>query len=149
MELSRIELFQELKQDELTELEKITYKKDYKKGEMIFLEGEKGDAVYFIKSGLIRVFKVEEGGREKTLAFLGNGEFFGEMAFFEIHKLRSAFVQAVEKTVLYIIERESFLNLIRDKPPIAFKMIATLSRRLREADNQIRNLTFKTVKDRL
>ncbi|OCL26734.1 cAMP-binding protein [Orenia metallireducens] len=133
---------------ELEELSKITYQKFYDKNEIIFLEGEVGDAIYLILDGLIKVFRTVESGREKTLALLGQWDFFGEMALLD-KSVRSASIQAIKTSQLLVIDREKFNNLLLKFPQISLKIIVTLSNRLREANNQIKALTFKSVKERL
>ncbi|WP_083189834.1 Crp/Fnr family transcriptional regulator [Orenia metallireducens] len=141
-------LFQDMDDKELEELSKITYQKFYDKNEIIFLEGEVGDAIYLILDGLIKVFRTVESGREKTLALLGQWDFFGEMALLD-KSVRSASIQAIKTSQLLVIDREKFNNLLLKFPQISLKIIVTLSNRLREANNQIKALTFKSVKERL
>lgn len=141
-------LFQDMNEQELEELSKITYQRVYDKNEIIFLEGEVGDAVYLILDGLIKVFRTVESGREKTLVLLGQWEFFGEMALLD-KSLRSASIQAMKTSQLLVIDREKFNGLLLKFPQISLKIIVTLSNRLREANNQIKALTFKSVKERL
>jgi CRP/FNR family transcriptional regulator len=112
------------------------------------MEGEEGDSVYIILEGFVKVFKTESDGREKILKFLSAGDLFGEMALIDGH-FRSASVQAVKRTTMYVIERNKFNGLINKYPQIALKIIFVLSERLREANDEITNLAFKSVEERL
>ena len=62
------------------ELKNIGYERILKARETLFREGDLGDEMYLIKSGKVRIVKEMDNGEEKTLAFLGEGSFFGEMA---------------------------------------------------------------------
>ncbi|WP_018248444.1 Crp/Fnr family transcriptional regulator [Orenia marismortui] len=146
--LEQFFLFQEMNEKELEEIKKIVTKKVYKKNEIIFLEGDLGDSIYLVLDGLIKVFRTGSTGREKTLSLLGRGDFFGEMALLD-NNFRSASVQAIKSSQVYIIDKVKFYKLLSDFPQIPLKIIVKLSQRLRKANNQIKNLTFKSVRDRL
>ena len=146
--LQNLILFKNLTEEELKKINQIIEQTNYNRNETVFIEGDPGDAFYIILEGLIKVFKTTEQGRDKTLALLGTGDFFGEMSLLE-GKERSASVKALQSTQLYFIERSKFKKLLKDYPEIAFKIIAILSERLREANNQIQQLTFSSVEERL
>lgn len=104
--------------------------KEYKKSEIIFKEGASGTKMYVIFSGRIRLF-TEEPGRELTLAYIGPGEFFGEMALID-ESPRSATAVADEDSKLLVLDQPEFLNMIKSSPDFAFLLIQNLSKRLRE-----------------
>lgn len=106
--------------------------KTYPKGALIFSEGEIGEHVYLIQSGKIRVFKII-GGQDKTLAILGPGDFFGEMAIIE-RKPRSASAEAVVDSKLLVLDQRTFEELIKSNGEIALKVIRRLVSRLRNTD---------------
>ncbi|MCK8823764.1 Crp/Fnr family transcriptional regulator [Fuchsiella alkaliacetigena] len=141
-------LFQDLSFVELEKIKQATYIREYAKDEIIFMEGEPGDAFYIILSGAVKVFKIGQSGKEKTLTLLNEGDFFGEMALLE-KNVRSASVEAIKDSCLYVFERSKFNSMIYQFPEIAVKMIAVLSNRLRAANKLVEDLTFKGVKERL
>ena len=146
--LKKLELFNGLTTEELQEIKAIMQEKNFAKNEMIFMEGAEANNFYIILTGLVKVFKTDEQGREKTLSLLGNKDFFGEMALLD-NNSRSASVQAIDESKLFKISREKFKRLVTEYPEISLKIIATLSQRLRNSNQQIQNLTFKKVKGRL
>ncbi|GAB6098365.1 Crp/Fnr family transcriptional regulator [Halanaerocella petrolearia] len=146
--LAKINIFQDLNKQELKEIDRITYKETYQKNEIIFLEEEIGDAIYIIVDGLVKVFKMDETGREKTLSLLSKSDFFGEMALLD-NNLRSASVKAIKDCQVLVIEKSKFKQVVAEYPEISLKIIAILSQRLRKANDQIQNLTFKSVQERL
>ena len=146
--LKKLELFNGLTKEELQEIKAIMQEKNFAKNEMIFMEGAEANNFYIILTGLVKVFKTDEQGREKTLSLLGNKDFFGEMALLD-NNSRSASVQAIDESKLFKISREKFKRLVTEYPEISLKIIATLSQRLRNSNQQIQNLTFKKVKGRL
>ncbi|MBM7556672.1 Crp/Fnr family transcriptional regulator [Halanaerobacter jeridensis] len=146
--LKKLELFNGLSTEELQEIKAIMQEKNYAKNEMIFMEGAEANNFYIILTGLVKVFKTDEQGREKTLSLLGNKDFFGEMALLD-NNSRSASVQAIDESKIFKISRKKFKRLVTEYPEISLKIIATLSQRLRNSNQQIQNLTFKQVKGRL
>jgi len=81
--------------------------KKYRKDEDIFSEGETGDALYIVVSGVVKVFRRSSDGRLKTLALLEKGDFLGEMAILD-REIRSANVRAAEDTEMLVINRRNF-----------------------------------------
>jgi CRP-like cAMP-binding protein len=124
-----------------TEFEKVL-----KQGEILFREGDPGDAMYLIKSGKIKIIK-GGGDVEKALAYLKEGDFFGEMAIID-ESPRSATAIAVEDSRLVIIDREAFRNQVKKSPLVEY-ILETLTRRLRATDEQIKFLLIKNEEKRL
>ena len=141
-------IFSGLTDEELKYILDIINVKEYKRNEIIFFEGDEGISFYILITGEIRIYKLSQEGREKTLALLDEGNFFGEMALLE-NKKRSANAQTDSRSQLGVIHKENFYKLIEKYPQIASKMIVHLADRLRRANQQIEALTFKDVQGRL
>ncbi|MCK4532879.1 Crp/Fnr family transcriptional regulator [bacterium] len=145
--LKKVGLFFRLSSKNLNKIAKISYIQNYKKEEDIFSEGDEGDKLYIVISGLIKIFKISSGERIKTLALLKKGDFFGEMAILD-KELRSATAQAMEDTEMMVIDNKSFRLLLKDNSGMLFNMIETLCFRLREANKQIQIMTFQNIMGR-
>ncbi|MCK4585687.1 Crp/Fnr family transcriptional regulator [candidate division WOR-3 bacterium] len=128
------------------EEEKSGFEKQLNTGEVLFKDGDRGDEMYLIKSGKIRISK-SAGEVEKTLAVLKEGDFFGEMSVID-GSPRSATATAIEPAELVIFDREVFMNQVRENPLIEY-VLHTLIRRLRDADEQIKFLLIKNEEKRL
>lgn len=87
--LKKLPLLKGLTEEELIKIKAIMQEEDYNKGEMVFVEGAQANNFYIILTGLVKVFKTDAEGREKTLILLSNKDFFGEMALLD-NKSRSA-----------------------------------------------------------
>lgn len=146
--LKRVPLFSKIEDKELEKITEISHLKKYRKDKDIFSEGEVGDALYILVSGVVKVFRTSSDGRIKTLALLQKGDFLGEMAILE-KEIRSANVRAVEDAEMLVINRRDFEASLTTNPQIAFKIMETLCARLRDADKQIESLTFQNVSGRL
>ncbi|XXF81628.1 Crp/Fnr family transcriptional regulator [Myxococcaceae bacterium GXIMD 01537] len=112
--------------------------KEFPKGTILFREGEPGKDMFVLQSGRIGISK-RVRDVEKTLAVLGPGEFFGEMAIIA-NKPRNATATVTEDAKLLVIDSKTFEAMIRGNAEIAVRMIKKLAERLSEADAQIENL---------
>ncbi len=115
--------------------------KECEGGEIIVQEGEKGDCMYVIQEGEVEVVLVRDD-RIVRLAVLGEGDFFGEMAIFE-HEVRAATVRALGKVRLLTIDQKTFLRRIQQDPSLAFRIVETMSHRIRHMDEEMVDLRNK------
>src|SRR5215470_5776547 len=121
--------------------------KEFKRGDVLFREGDAGKEMYVIQSGKVNITKkVRE--TEKILATLGAGEFLGEMAILN-NKPRSAGATVAEDAKLLVIDPKTFEAMIRGNVEIAVRLIKKLSDRLQEADEQIENLLLRDPNSRV
>lgn len=116
-------------------------------GTVLFREGERGKEMFVIQSGKVKISK-EVRGEEQTLATIGTGEFFGEMAILN-NKPRSATATVVEESKMLVIDPKTFESMIRGNTEIAVRMIKKLAQRLQEADDQIESLMLKDSNSRV
>src|ERR687886_3110776 len=121
--------------------------KEFKRGDVLFREGEPGKEMYVIQAGKANITK-RVRDTEKILATLGSGEFFGEMAILN-NKPRSAGAIMAEDGKLLVIDPRTFEAMIRGNVEIAVRLIKKLSDRLQEADEQIENLLLKDPNSRV
>lgn len=113
------------------------YGRDFPAGAVIFEEGDPGSRLYVIQSGQVRIVK-RTGGRAVTLARLGAGEFFGEMALLD-RQPRSATAVVDEPARILELDEGAFERLVVERGEVALRILTRLSRRLREANRQIRD----------
>jgi len=111
-------------------------------GEVLFQEGDRGAAMYVIRTGKVSIWKRVSDG-EVTLAVLGPGEFFGEMALLE-GLPRSAGATVLEQAQLIEVDQGSLETLVRKNGEVALRLLRRLSARLREADRQIQALMSRS-----
>ncbi|MBN2362311.1 MAG: Crp/Fnr family transcriptional regulator [Deltaproteobacteria bacterium] len=108
-------------------------------GQFVFREGETGSDMYVVRSGRIRICQ-QIGETDLTLALLGPGETFGEMALLE-QQTRSASAVATEESDLVVVREDAFEQMLKERPDIAVRLLKKLSARLREANRQVQLLT--------
>ena len=112
--------------------------KIYADGELIICQGEAGDCMFVIQEGQVEVI-LEENGKEVLLAVRGEGEFIGEMAIFE-REVRMATVRAKGQARVLTVDKKNFMRRIHEDPSLAFRLVETMSRRIRELSNEVAHL---------
>ena len=145
--LQSIPLFSNLDEKDLSDIAGLLIKRKVPRDAVIFEEGTLGDYMYLIQEGQVKVTKMSEDGREKILEMFGPGDFFGDMSLFD-REPRSASIKTTKACVLMAWSRHDFLELLRQNPDVSMQVIQELSRRLRDADEQIRALLFERVEGR-
>ena len=103
----------------------------YPDGAVIVSEGERGDCMYVVQAGRVKVVH-EESGHEQCFDVISEGGFFGEMALFET-EVRSATVRALGEVRVLKIDKRTLLRRINEDPLLALNLLKTLSARLRKA----------------
>ncbi|MHB1419467.1 MAG: Crp/Fnr family transcriptional regulator [Bacillota bacterium] len=146
--LKRISIFNDLVPEEVEKVASIVLTRRYKKGMIIFMEGEPGDGLYFVKTGRVKVSKLLEDGREKTLHYLQEGDIFAEVLLFD-PGVFPATAEAVEDAVVGIVRNQDIDNLLQNNPQITLKILRYMARRLRQAQQHVRDLAFKDTYGRL
>ena len=110
----------------------------YEDGELLLRQGDVGDAMYVIQEGEVEIL-VERDGRETVVGVAHAGDMLGEMAIF-LHERRSATVRAKGRARALTVDKKNFLRRINEDPSIAFRLVETMSRRVRELSKEIAEL---------
>lgn len=146
--ISEIPLFKGLPENDTDKIKKIATLNQYAKGAPIFTEGDDANGFYIVVKGSVKIFKLSIEGKEQILHIFGPGEPFGEVPVFT-GKSFPANAQAIKKSTLIFLSRNSFVDLITRTPSISLNMLAILSMRLRQFTVQVENLSLKEVPGRL
>jgi CRP-like cAMP-binding protein len=102
----------------------------YEDGEIIVREGDVGDCMYVIQEGEVDIL-CDDKGKEVHLATRKAGDFIGEMAIFD-RDVRSATVRAKGQARILTVDKKNFMSRIHEDPSLAFRIVETMSHRLRE-----------------
>jgi CRP/FNR family transcriptional regulator len=146
--LSKLPLFSRLGNDVLLEIASYIHERTFSPGQMVILEGEPCQAVYFVAQGVVRTHRLSPEGREYVLAYLGPGEPFNLVPALDGGP-NLASVDAVTETRLYIIPCELFQRIMRDHPEVAQAVTERLAAEVRRLSDEVENLALHTVRTRL
>lgn len=144
--LRSVPLFASLNDEGATALRKLLELELKPAGSVLFKQGDGGDAMYLIEDGRVRIFINDEDGDEVTLAELGGGDFFGEMAILD-GKPRSAYASVVADSRLAVLSREHFLGFVRQNPDVALTMLSAITDRLRQTDEMLRQRVTRNLNE--
>jgi CRP/FNR family transcriptional regulator len=146
--LRSVALFADLEEAELERFSHVAVPRSFPAGARVFHEGDNSDACYIVREGTFRVTREHSDGRAITLATLGPGEIFGELAMLDGDK-RSASAEALSDGELLALPAGDVRSLLARHPEIALKLVAGLVRRLRAANVRISRQSFQTVPSRV
>ena len=140
MQLAEMEVFARHKDETLKDLEAHIEIRSHKAGETIYMRGQPGDEIYWIRCGSVRIFAPIGAGRMRHIASFGRGDFFGGLAFMD-RQPRGNDATAYTDTEMYFLSREQFNQLAETHKKLAFSLIMAISRtlalRLRHADTEL------------
>ncbi|MER3465072.1 MAG: transcriptional regulator [Chitinophagaceae bacterium] len=141
--------FDEIKNE--STLEKLTTStiiNHYKKKQRIYSEGNHPHSLYYLNSGKIRTYKINENGKELTISLYNAGDFFGYHALLEnsVYKENS---ETLEECEISIIDRKDFEILINNNKEVAHKFIKLLAHNVSEKEEQLINLAYNSLRKRV
>ncbi len=146
--LRKTPLFASLTEEEMRALTSRVSSKHFRRGELLFSEGDSCSGLFVVAAGKIRIFKLSAAGREQVLAVEGAGSSLAELPVFDGGKYPAS-ASALEDTEVLFISRRDFQNFCRQHPDVALKLIAVVGTRLRRLVGIIEELSFTTVRQRL
>jgi len=144
--LRSVPLFASLDDDAARDLRSLLSDKRVPQNTRLFRQGDKGDAMYLIESGRVRISIRDQEEQEVILAELAQGDFFGEMSIID-GRQRSADAKVIDDAQLAILSREAFLSFVRSNPDVALEMLSALTDRLRRTDELLRSRVSRNVNE--
>ncbi len=146
--LKRLPLFANLSDAELTALAKEFTVRHFQQGEMIFFQGDPGQALYLLDAGRVRIYVQDDGGQETSVIFYSAGDIFGELAAID-GMPRSASAIVAEETIVHVLTRERLRAHLLASPQLAYNFMQALAVRVRYSTLQMNSLTLHDVPSRL
>ncbi len=147
-QLSEIPLFKGLETGHIKSLAGIVFERLYRRGELIFSEGDDATGFYVLLSGKVKIYKISPEGKEQTLHFFGPGDPFGEAAVFTGQPF-PAYAEAMSQARTFLFPSRAFTELVKEEPSLALNMLSVLSMRLKRFTSLIEDLSLKEVPGRL
>jgi CRP/FNR family transcriptional regulator len=133
-----VPIFKSLTAKELDEVILISSHRHINKGEFIFHAGDNIHSLYVIHRGKVKIARYSEEGKEQIIRLIGHGDFLGELALFNEEKV-TTFAEAIEPTVVCLIDANRLRELMLKAPTLSYKMMAELSKRLEKAESLLEN----------
>ena len=146
--IDNVSLFKDLCSTEIREIKKRLLIKRFKKNEVILREGELCQNIFIVKSGRIKIYRVSKDGKEQILDILEPGDHCA------CHPATpnwccGGFAEVMIESVVWILSRRHFSEILNQNPQIALKLSKILGMRLKNYASMIENISLEDVKQRL
>jgi CRP/FNR family transcriptional regulator, cyclic AMP receptor protein len=146
--LKRCPLFEGLTPAQRRRLESRAVLRTFRRGEVIYFPTDPGRCVLLLARGRVKIKAVTPEGKETILAFIDEGELFGELALLD-DEPRNEFAEAVSEVRLVAFLREDLLWLMEQRPDVALSLTKLVGLRRRRIENRLRNILFRPTRERL
>lgn len=146
--LKHCKMFQRLTPGEIGRLESHSRTQTYPAGSPIYLPSERADAVYLVANGVVKVSSLSPDGKESILAFIDQGELFGELALIDPGP-REEFVEAVTRCTIVMIPADTVRQLLNQRSDLALAITKLVGLRRQRIERRLRNLLFQSSRERL
>ena len=142
--LKNILYFSNLSPAELESIKEFIFEKTVDRAGIVLLEGESAENLYFVASGVVKVFKTSVEGKEQILSIVHPGESFNDVPIFDGGS-NPVSAQAMGPVLLYGIKRNDMEIVVKDHPQIALNIIKVLASRIRHLVALVADFSFKHV----
>lgn len=146
--LSMVDILEPLTGEELEEFSRRIPDTHIEQGQIFYAPQERSEALFMLKKGRVRIYKVTPEGWEFTLAVVEAGMMFGEMAL-TAQRMWEAYAEATEPSDICILKNADLERIVRGNPEVGIKMIRVLSERLRLCESRLEDITLKNIPARL
>jgi uncharacterized membrane protein len=146
--LAAIALFKDLSPEALEKMSSLLQNVNFKTGDVVFHEHEKGDALYVVHSGKVRIWVHDEDSKDVTLAELVPGDFFGEMSVLDGGE-RSANASVTADALLHRLSRSDFQEFLLAHPQAALEVIRGITARLRQTNLLVSQRISRNINDEM
>ncbi len=137
-----------LSEAELDSIKRFFFEKAVGKGEIILLDGEPAEALYFVVSGIVKIFKTSAEGKEQIITIVRPMQSFNDAPIIDGGSNQVS-AQAMTPVVLYGMKNDSVKTVLRDYSKIAVNVSRVLSGQVRHLVSLIEDLSFKSVLSRV
>ena len=134
-------IFSDLEDGQLEDIYQLLNEKSYQKGETIFLAGDKGDSMFFLREGKVKITRNSPDGKEHIVKFIEPGEVFGEVILFG-HETYPATTICLENSSLNVLKRDDFKEYFLENPEIGWGMLNTMADKLFFSQSRIESLAL-------
>jgi CRP-like cAMP-binding protein len=146
--LKRCDLFEKLTDDQAERLERNASLRNFPKGSIIYAPHDPGRSVLVLAEGRVKLKGITPDGKETIVAFIEEGELFGELAIVD-DAPRDEFAESVVDSTVLAIACETLFELVDELPAFSFKVTRLLGLRRRRIETRLRNILFRSNRQRV
>jgi CRP-like cAMP-binding protein len=146
--LSEIEIFQDLSDQEMEEMDRSTTMSTCEPGRVFYGPDEIGEVLFLLKKGRVQLYRLSPEGKKLVVAILEKGAIFGEMSLVG-QGMHNTFAEAVDECTLCVMSRMDVERIVEEKPQVALRFLESMAIRLRKTEEKLEDLAFKSIPVRL
>lgn len=148
MFLSKVELFQDLPEEDLARIADLAVLRHYDHGEYVFMEGQTRDSIYFVEQGLIKIFRVDEEGREQIVNIIAPPQMFPHVGFFDNSPYPGT-AEVLTPATLWAIRSTRLDELMLANPQIMKRLMGIMGRRIRQLQGKLQEIALFDSRQRV
>jgi CRP/FNR family cyclic AMP-dependent transcriptional regulator len=146
--LRTVDIFQDLTEAEIEEIDRATTMSTYRKGKIFYMPEDTSEVLFILKQGHVQLYRISPEGKKLVIGTIGPGTVFGEMALIG-QGMHNSFAEALEDCVLCIMNRDQVERLLITRPQVGLRIFEALGHRLKEAESRLETIGFKGIPARL
>lgn len=146
--LKKCSLFSRLSPDQIQQVEASSFSREFSRGDAVYLPSDMSDSVLLLARGRVRICHTTSEGKQAILNFIEPGEMFGELSLFTPNR-REEHAEAMEKSLVVLIPRETMHGLMARYPQISFSLTRLYGLRLRRMERRLKSLLYRSSRERL
>jgi CRP/FNR family cyclic AMP-dependent transcriptional regulator len=146
--LSDADLFHDLSERDMAEMNRVTTITTVPRGRVFYEPEDVSEVLFLIREGRVQLYRISPEGKKLVIATLGPGALFGEMALLG-QKMHNAFAEALDDCQIFVMSRADLERLILSQPSVGRRVLETTGKRLRDAEQRLEDMAFKSIPSRL
>jgi CRP/FNR family transcriptional regulator, cyclic AMP receptor protein len=146
--LSDVDLFRDLSERDMAELDRVTTITTVPRGRVFYEPEDVSEVLFLIREGRVQLYRISPEGKKLVIATLGPGALFGEMTLLG-QKMHNAFAEALDDCHIFVMSRADLERLILNEPSVGRRVLETTGKRLRDAEQRLEDMAFKSIPARL
>lgn len=143
-----VDFFHDLPESLLQSIQAKLVERHYQRGDYLFMEGEDRQSVFFVRRGLVKVFKVDEEGRELIVNILGAGQLFPHVGLFEDYPYPGT-AEALAPCTILVMRIDDFTAFADANPAAMHKLMRVLEHRIKQLQKKLRELALLNAQERV
>lgn len=143
-----VPIFNHLELSELEHIMQLSTTKAYPKGTHIFNAGDRAENLYIVSAGQVKVYTIDESGKQHLLNILNPGDYIGETSLF-LSSEHTSFAESISDVMICSIYKEDLIELLKDYPDISIKILEEFANRLKNSQTQASRISINSTDTRL
>lgn len=146
--LKSCDLFAQLTPEQVERLESRARLRKFARGSLIYLPTDRGDSVFLLTSGRVKIYHITSEGKQALLAIIDPGELFGELAMLDAGQ-REEFAETMEASTVVLIPGDEIRRLMEESPQLSMGVTKLMGLRRRRVERRLKSLLFRSNRERL